>query len=573
MTWIAPRARAIGATLIALALLPATAPAQVPGQVVGATVIDGTPGSPLAGRLGEHDNFGTCVAALGDVDGDGFDDLAVGAPGDDDGSHSPFLGDFGAVWILFSNSVGGIKAAQKISAAEGGFTGQIDVHDLFGTSVSGLGDLDGDTRIDIAVGAPGDDDGGPDCGAIWVLMLKSDGTVKGHRKFSDSSFGGALDPYDRFGISLGALGDLSGDKTLELAVGAQSDDNGGQFFDGPGAVWILSLFGESSLVNYVKVSKTSSDSLAGLVDGDQFGCSVTTLGDVNGDGVNDMLVGAPGDDTAGPESGALWVVTLQPTGDALGAIRVTEGVNGLTGPLKDYELLGTAVALGDDLDGDGKREAFVGSPMGAPGSGFPTGAWRMVSPVESGLTGETFFVSSGLGGMPGLGFDHFGNGLAYLGDHDGDGRPALAVGAPFDDGSAQHAGAIWLLDLFISPFELAGPALAGANGPPVLEPGGPLSPGSILELDLSNAPPFVFAILFASLTPLNAHFKGGVLVPAPDLVFQHTTDAEGRVDFGGPWPPGLPGGVSFYAQYWVVDATGPKGFTATQSIKGTSVGP
>jgi len=70
-----------------------------------------------------------------------------------------------------------------------------------------------------------------------------------------------------------------------------------------------------------------------------------------------------------------------------------------------------------------------------------------------------------------------------------------------------------------------------------------------------------------------AHFKGGVLVPSPDLVFLHTTDGFGEVDFGGPWPAGMPGGVIFYAQYWVVDATGPKGFTASNAVQGTSVGP
>ena len=569
-------------TLAALvaAALSAAASAQadpVPGQVVSATVIDGSAGSVLAGKLQEHDNFGTSVAILGDVDGDGIDDLAVGAPGDDDGSHSPLQGNVGAVWILFCNASGGVKSAQKISAEEGGFTGLLHIHDLFGTSVSALRDLDGDARLDLAVGAPGDDDGGTDCGAIWILLLESDGTVKSHRKISDlsGSFSGEIDPFDRFGISLALLGDLAGDGTTELAVGAQSDDDGGEFFDGPGAVWILSLFGDSQAVEHVKISKFSGTFPGDIVDGDQFGCSVASLGDVNDDGVNDMLVGAPGDDTAGPESGALWLVMLQASGEVLDAVRVTEGLHGLTGSLKDHELFGTSLALADDLDSDGRREAFVGSPLAGPPTGTTTGGFRMISPQADGLVGNTLFVSNGLGGMPGaLGFDHFGNGLAYLGDHDDDGRPCLAVGAPLDDvGTLQHGGSVWLLDLHLSPFEVAGPGLAGAGGEPVLKPGGPLSPGSVLHLDLFDSKALAPAMLFAGLDALNAHFKGGVLVPSPDLVFLHTTDIAGAIDFGGPWPPGLPGGVTFYAQYWVLDATGPKGFTSSQAVKGTSVGP
>ena len=106
------------------------------------------------------------MTSLDDLDGDGVGDLAVGAFSDDDGGV-----DRGAVWILFLNANGTVKAHQKISDTQGGFTGNLDDSDSFGRSAASLGDLNGDGRNDLAVGAYKDDDGGFDRGAVWVLFL------------------------------------------------------------------------------------------------------------------------------------------------------------------------------------------------------------------------------------------------------------------------------------------------------------------------------------------------------------------------------------------------------------------
>ena len=108
------------------------------------------------------------MASLGDLDGDGIGDLAVGAIADDDGGFNR-----GAVWILFLNTDGTVTTHQKISDTEGGFTGTLDNGDQFGM-VAWLGDLDGDGVDDLTVGAFQDDDGGFNRGAVWVLFL--DGT-------------------------------------------------------------------------------------------------------------------------------------------------------------------------------------------------------------------------------------------------------------------------------------------------------------------------------------------------------------------------------------------------------------
>ncbi|MCH8881312.1 MAG: FG-GAP repeat protein, partial [Planctomycetes bacterium] len=99
---------------------------------------------------------------------------------------------------------GTVLSHQKISDTQGGFMGDLEDDDLFGFSLASLGDLDGDGVGDIAVGALRDDDGGPDRGAVWVLFLNTDGTVKSEQKISstDGGFTGMLDAVDYFGSSV-----------------------------------------------------------------------------------------------------------------------------------------------------------------------------------------------------------------------------------------------------------------------------------------------------------------------------------------------------------------------------------
>ena len=197
----------------------------------------------FVGTLNNADALGLAVAPIGDLDGDGTADLAVGAAGDDDGGSE----DLGAVWILFLHPNGTVKSHQKISAVEGGFTGVLDDVDFFGRSVSSIGDLDGDRTADLAVSAIGDDDGGEDRGAVWILLLGPNGAVRLHTKISDTSGGfiGDLDDVDLFGFSVAALGDLDGDRNADLAVGAPGDDDGSS---DRGAAWILYLDGNGCFV-------------------------------------------------------------------------------------------------------------------------------------------------------------------------------------------------------------------------------------------------------------------------------------------------------------------------------------
>lgn len=133
-------------------------------------------------NLDEDDMFGSAIASVGDLDGDGIADLAVGAPGT---SALP-REDVGGLYILFQRADGTVKSHRKITWTVSGFQGGLHTDDHFGRAVASGADLDADGVWDLAVGAYGDDDGCDDCGAVWLLYLKTDGTVKGFNKISVS---------------------------------------------------------------------------------------------------------------------------------------------------------------------------------------------------------------------------------------------------------------------------------------------------------------------------------------------------------------------------------------------------
>src|SRR5690606_6720450 len=119
--------------------------------------------------LDNEDWFGYSVEGIGDINGDGINDVAISAIKDDDGGFN-----HGAVYILFLNLEGSVDSYQKISDTEGGFDGQLDEWDIFGTSLSYLGDMNNDGLIELGVGAEYDGDGGYWHGAAWILSLNPD---------------------------------------------------------------------------------------------------------------------------------------------------------------------------------------------------------------------------------------------------------------------------------------------------------------------------------------------------------------------------------------------------------------
>ena len=166
-----------------------------------------------------EDQFCYGVAGLGDIDGDGAVDLAASALGDDDGGSL-----VGALYVLFLETNGNVKNAQKISMLYGNFNTfyTLEAGDVLGQSVAALGDVEGDGVMDLATGARNDDDGSGNAGATYVLSLESNGNVKKAQKISMlyGNFNAfyTLEVDDWFGTSVAALGDITGDSVVDLVV-------------------------------------------------------------------------------------------------------------------------------------------------------------------------------------------------------------------------------------------------------------------------------------------------------------------------------------------------------------------
>ncbi len=258
--------------------------------------------------------------------------------------------------------------------------------DQLGRAVDGIGDVNLDGCDDYVIAAPGVDAMALDGGRVQVYSGK-DGSVL--YTLDGISAG------DQFGYSVAGAGDVNGDSVPDIIVGAIGVNANGA---NSGAVYVLSGL-TGSLIHI----------FLGDSAGDQFGFSVSGAGDINGDGIADLIVGAPGDDDNGTDSGSA---------------RVFSGFDGTV--LHDFrgnaplDAFGTSVSGVDDVNGDALSDVVVGSPF-SDTNGFQGGA----AFVFSGLDGTTIFV---------LANDDYaarlGTSVSGAGDTDGDGFPDIVVGAP-----------------------------------------------------------------------------------------------------------------------------------------------
>lgn len=332
-----------------------------------------------------------------------------------------------------------VRGHQTISAVTGGFDGPLADGDRFGVSAAALGDLDGDGRPELAVGAYGDDGGR---GAVWILSLRPDGMVHAARSVRLDTA-----PGDLFGTSVAALGDLDGDGTVEIVVGADHADDGGP---DRGAVWIVSLRPDASVARVRTISATAGGLDDAPADGDLFGHSVASLGDLDGDGRPELAVGADDANDGGPERGAVWVLFLNADATVRRSQRLSGTAGGFTGTLDDGDLFGQAVAGIGDLDGDGTPDLAVAATRDDDG-GTDRGAVWILFLTPDGTVRAHAKISATAGGFGGTlaQDDVFGSSLVALGDIDGEGTPDLAVGAGGDDDGGPQRGAAWLL--FLAP--------------------------------------------------------------------------------------------------------------------------
>ena len=392
------------------------------------------------GDLDAGNRFGAALADTGDLESDGVQDLAIGAPFDDDGGE-----DRGAVWVLFMDDNGRVDMERKLSADTGGFDGDLDDGDLFGSALSGLGDINRDGAQDLAVGTPGDDKGGNDRGALWVLFLNADGRVREQQKIADDTggFSGNLDNDDRFGSAVAAIGDIDGNGTTDLAVGAPGDDKGG---NDRGALWVLFLDADGRVRDQQKIADDTGGFSGNLDNDDRFGSAVAAIGDIDGNGVEDIAVGAPGDDTNGTDRGAVWVLLLDADGTVRDQEKIADGAGGFRGGLDNNDRFGSALSGIGEIRGTGYPGLAVGAPNDDDGAADAGAVWILYLDSDGSAAGWQK-VSSDAGGFDGNldAGDNFGAAVAGIGNLDKEGIQDLAVGAPGADDGGTDKGAAWIL--------------------------------------------------------------------------------------------------------------------------------
>jgi len=390
------------------------APGRVTDEPVGAAwVMSGGRDRPVVAELSFEDHatmlegldgaFGSAVTGLGDLDGDGYDDLAVSAP------HAP--NDEVVVYVAYGPgpySDGGDWLGGTIRA------GQVDA--VHGDALAGLGDLTGDGLPDLAVASPWFDRIDNDDGLVTIYSGPIDGQVSLH---AAALMVHGSPERARIGTSLAAGGDHDGDGLSDLLIA--TDEGGAQ----AGATVLGgALSGSVSIEDLPQRVCTGS-----WQDG---AMSLAWAGDLDQDGHDDILVGSWGDESTGRVLLFLGPVQDDCVTDATATISGVEAGDGF----------GTAVLGGFDLDGDEQPDLAAGAPSGMDSlvvnQAGTVSVW--LQPPEGAVDASTADITRyGTGS-----WDNLGASLASI-DLDADGVDDLMVGAPSSDLDEGDEGVVWVL--------------------------------------------------------------------------------------------------------------------------------
>ena len=347
-----------------------------------------------------RDYFGKSVASAGDVNGDGYDDVIVGAHSNDGGGS-----DAGKAYTYQNLDLWTLEVAKW--TVEGEVAG-----DYFGSTVASAGDVNGDGYDDVIVGAYYNDNGGDDAGKAYVYLGSASGLST---TASWTETGGATGDY--FGSTVSSAGDVNGDGYDDAIVGAYGNNNGGNDI-GKAYVYLGSAAG---------LSMTASWTMAGEAAGDYLGSSVASAGDVNDDGYDDVIVGAPNNNDGGNDAGKAYLYLGSAAGLSTSASWTATGAM-----VVDY--FGSSVASAGDVNGDGYDDVIIGAHYNDDGGGSAGKAYVYLGSA-SGLSTTALWTATGEAA-----YDYFGASVASTGDVNGDGYDDVIVGAHYNDDGGNNAG-------------------------------------------------------------------------------------------------------------------------------------
>ncbi|MEB3316780.1 MAG: hypothetical protein VKO39_01360 [Cyanobacteriota bacterium] len=396
------------------------------------------------------DRSGASVAGAGDVNGDGLADLILGADGGD-----PATGrEAGQSFVIFGQTATTPTELRAIAAGRGGFVihGQL-AGDASGRSVAPAGDVNGDGLVDLIVGAPlSPSPAGGAAGRSFVVFGKTDTTAIQLSAVASGRGGFVINGQgagDLSGARVDRAGDVNGDGLADLIVGAASSDPAA----GSNAGRAYVIFGKSSS-SAIQLSAIA-EGVGGFVingqrAGDRGGIDVGGAGDVNGDGLDDLVVSAgPGDATAG----RTFVVFGQSGTAAIHLSAIASGVGGFVlqsdSKAQPHANDGHQVAGAGDVNGDGLSDLIVGAKDSRSIGGDQAGRSFVMFGKTDTAAVSLAAIASGSGGFLIQGqsaADFSGVSVAAAGDVNGDGLADLLVGADgADPGGRQQAGSTYVI--------------------------------------------------------------------------------------------------------------------------------
>jgi hypothetical protein len=355
----------------------------------------------------DDSTFGVTVAVAGDINGDGFADLIIGAPGSNQ-SHG--------YTYAFYGTARGIDPGLYTRIAD---SRRRD--DWFGASVAGAGDIDGDGFADVLIGANGTSRRGREWGVAYLFRGGTEGLHRTEPLFLGVQ---SANNFDHFGFSVAGAGDLNGDGYDDVVIGSPGIDVAGS---GKGTDRGAAYVFEGSRDGILRVPSMRLEAPVPL-DYDRFGYSVTGAGDIDGDGFADLVVGAPGADNAAEDGGSAYVYR----GSREGVTRVPAHVLTDSRP-EPLERFGTSVAGAGDLNGDGLADIVVGSSTKHRGRALC---------FHGGREGISRQPSTIVRDPLGPGYNDFAEAVGGAGDVNGDGFADLIIGASGADNGGTYRGSV-----------------------------------------------------------------------------------------------------------------------------------
>ncbi|MEM7131672.1 MAG: SdrD B-like domain-containing protein [Chloroflexota bacterium] len=425
--WVLPLLVPLLIPLFTFLIFSNSAHAQqiAPGWVLGEQKISNTAG----GYSGAHSagaEFGAGVEGIGDLDGDGVNDIVVGATRDASGTTI-----WSAIYVLFMNVDGTVKSEVQIdtplASSGSGFS------KAFGDDIANLGDIDGDGVTDIAVAMSNHS-----TGAVWIYFLNSDGTMKANQQIASGVGGLGAISGSVWGKAVESLGDLDGDGITDIAVFQRN------YGTSHGGVWIVFLNSDGT----VKSTTTISQGEGGFTDTLKpnshwgFGYAIANMGDLDGDGVVDLAVSDPTFDNIYTQGGRIWLLYMNTDGTVKSHTRLSDSIP--TALFSNNSGFGYGLASLGDLDGDDIVDIAVSRDDNVGGyplfifflnaDGTVKSDYVNIGNGQSGFVGPVTFAAN------------FAENLANIGDLNGDRIPDLVASETGNtDGTGANSGAVHIL--------------------------------------------------------------------------------------------------------------------------------